>query len=108
MNWEQHKNTLAEGQSVKFRPKGNSMSPKIDSGDLVTVAPIGNSLEEQKKINKGDIVFCKVGRNFYVHLVQSIDQKMGGFRYQIGNNKKHTNGTIGIEQIFGKVVNVEK
>jgi hypothetical protein len=42
-----------------------------------------------------------------VHLVLAVQEKMGGFRYQIGNNKNHTNGTIGIESIFGKVTKVE-
>ena len=48
--------TLQRGGLVKFRPRGNSMSGKIDSGQLVTVTPVG-----QRDILKiGDIVICKI------------------------------------------------
>jgi len=102
MSWQNHIDKLAEGEIVQFRPKGNSMKPKIHSGQLVTVEPV-----EEDDIEKGDIVFCKVKGNHYVHLVQCIKQKMGGKRFQIGNNKGHTNGTIGFNSVFGKVTKVE-
>jgi len=94
---------LNRGETVQFRPRGNSMSPKINNGDKVTVSPC---LEED--LSKGDIVFCKVKGRKYVHLIEAITEKMGGRRFQIGNNKKHTNGTIGFNNIFGKVTKVEK
>lgn len=102
MNWDDHKEKLKEGKAVEFRPKGNSMQPKINSGDLVKVEPI----KDYSKIKKGDIVFCKVSGNYYVHLVQAVVQKMGGYRFQIGNNKNHTNGTVSQNQVFGKVTNI--
>lgn len=30
---------LQKGETVSFRPTGNSMTPKINSGELVTVSP---------------------------------------------------------------------
>ncbi len=102
MNWEQHRQDLAEGKSVSFRPKGNSMSPKIESGQLVTVEPI----EDHTQIEIGDIVFCKVKGNHYVHLVQATQKKMGGVRFQIGNNRNHTNGWTFQSNVFGKVTKV--
>lgn len=98
MNWELHRDKLAKGETVSFRPKGHSMEPKISSGNLVTVEPAKHPLQ------KGDIVFCKVGGKYYVHLIQAVK----GSNYQIGNNKKHTNGTIGPDSVFGKVTKVEK
>lgn len=103
MNYELHKDNLAKGETVQFQPKGNSMAPKINSGDLVTVDPV----ENYGDIEKGDIVFCKVKGNYYVHLVQAVEQKMGGWRFQISNSKGRTNGTIGSNAVFGKVVSVE-
>jgi signal peptidase I len=97
MSWEHHKDCLADGKDVSFRPRGNSMKPKIESGQLVTVSPIAGSLAE------GDIVFCKVKGKFYVHLIKAIE----GDRYQIGNNKGHVNGWVGRSAIFGKVTKVE-
>ena len=101
MNWELHRDKLRNGETIQIRPKGNSMVPRIHSGDLITIEPAKEPLE------KGDIVFCRVGGHFYVHLIQTITQKMGGYRYQIGNNKNHTNGTIGFDNIYGKVIKVE-
>jgi len=98
MNWTQHIESLRNGDSVAIRPKGNSMKPKIDSGNLVTIDPI------TEPIKKNDIVFCKVKGNYYIHLVKAIKGK----QYQIGNNKGHVNGWITINSIFGKVVEVNK
>lgn len=86
---------LVKGETVQFRPKGNSMNPLIKSGQLVTVAPC-------KDIQKGDIVFCKVKGKFYVHLVSAVNSN----RYQISNNKGYINGWIGINSIFGKVISI--
>ena len=104
MNWEQHRQDLEEGKTVSFRPKGNSMQPIINSGELVTVEPI----KDYSKVNKNDVVFCKVKGSHYVHLVTAIQQKMGGMRFQIGNNKGHTNGWVGEDQVFGKVTTVDR
>lgn len=92
---------LKAGEVIQFRPRGNSMKPKINSGNLVTISP------DVSELKPDDMVFCKVKGRFYVHLIQSISQKMGGRRFQIGNNKGHTNGTIGEQAVFGKVVRVE-
>lgn len=102
MNWELHRERLAAGETVQFRPKGNSMQPRIKSGQLVTVAPTS-----EDELEKGDVVFCRVNGHYYVHLVQAVTQKMGGRLFQIGNMKKHTNGTVGFNSIFGKVISVE-
>ena len=102
MNWQQHIADLKAGKTVTFRPSGNSMEPIINSGDLVKVVPIA----DYAKIRKDDIVFCKVKGHHYVHLVTATLQKMNGRRFQIGNNKGHTNGWVGENQVFGKVTEV--
>lgn len=104
MNWELHKKNLAAGETVQFRPKGNSMSPKVNSGDLVTIVPISKNLPKE-----GDIVFCKVFKNHYIHLINRVIPRSGqGFVYEISNNKGKINGVIGLNSIFGKVINVEQ
>lgn len=102
MNWIQHQRNLKMGRTVEFRPKGNSMSPKIESGQLVKVEPI----KDFSEISKGDIVFCKVNGTYYVHLVTAVQQKLGGYRFQIGNNKGRVNGWIFQDKLFGKVIQV--
>jgi signal peptidase I len=104
MNWQKHKEDLQEGKAVTFKPKGNSMKPRIYSGDEITIEPI----KDYSKISKGDIVFCKVKGNHYVHLVKATSDTMDEKRFQIGNNKGHVNGWIGTEQLFGKVTRVNR
>jgi hypothetical protein len=88
---------LQAGDTVKFRPRGNSMQGKIESGQLCTVSPISGD------IAVGDIVLCKVAGKQYLHLVKAVS----GGRYQIGNNKGHVNGWVGRNCVFGKLVKVE-
>lgn len=88
---------LKEGETVKFRPHGHSMQPKIHSGDLVTVSPDIDNLEV------GDIVLCKVHGTYYLHLIKAIE----GPRYQIANNHGHINGWCTKNGIYGRVTAVE-
>jgi phage repressor protein C with HTH and peptisase S24 domain len=88
---------LKLGEVVQFRPKGNSMVPKIHSGQLVTVSP------DCGELKKGHIVMCRVNGNYYVHLIHAIN----GEKYQIGNNKGRINGWVSRDSIFGRVIRVE-
>lgn len=89
---------LREGQSVSFRPRGNSMSGKIESGQLCTVAPV-----DPETLQPGDVVLCKVNGREYLHLVTAIQ----GRRFQIGNNRGRINGWVSAGAIFGRCVKVE-
>jgi len=90
---------LKNGETVQFRPCGNSMKGKIESGKLCTVEPIADF----GSLQKGDIVLCKVNGNEYLHLIKAITGK----RFQIGNNRGRINGWIGTNAIFGKCVMIE-
>lgn len=83
---------------VSFRPRGHSMSGKIESGQLCTVAPVGPG-----ELAVGDIVLCRVNGSEYLHLVKAID----GERFQIGNNRGRINGWITARSIFGRCTRVE-
>ena len=99
MGWATyHIAQLQNGETVRFRPRGNSMSPKIESGQLCTVEPV-----DPAGLKVGDIVLCKVRGAEYIHLVKAIQ----GSRFQIGNNRGHINGWIGPRSIFGRLVKVE-
>jgi len=99
MGWATgHIARLQRGETVTFRPRGNSMSGKVDSGQLCTVAPV-----DPATLAVGDIVLCRVRGAEYLHLVKAIQ----GGRFQIGNNRGHINGWIGANGIFGKCTKVE-
>ena len=77
---------LKNGETVSFRPRGNSMQGKIESRQLCTVEPTTNF----ENLEKGDIVLCKVNGKEYIHLIKAIQGK----RFQIGNNRGRTNGWV--------------
>ncbi len=89
---------LARGETVQFRPRGNSMVGKIASGQLCTVAPVGEQLPAV-----GDVVLCRVKGAQYLHLVKAVQ----GDRYQIGNNRGGINGWITARQIYGRLIAVD-
>ena len=100
MGWAtQYIAKLKEGETVQFRPRGNSMVGKIESGQLCTVEPI----ENPDTLQTGDIVLCKVNGSQYIHLIKAIQGK----RFQIGNNRGRINGWVGANSIFGKCVRIE-
>jgi hypothetical protein len=100
MGWaDSHIARLAEGETVQFRPRGNSMVGKIASGQLCTVQPLAHG----DALAVDDIVLCRVKGNQYLHLVKAIQ----GERFQIGNNRGGINGWITRRQIFGRLIAVE-
>ena len=90
---------LQSGETVQFRPRGNSMAGKIESGDLCTVAPA-----TREELEVGDIVLCKVGGFQYLHLIKAKQ----GERFLIGNNRGRTNGWIGLNGIYGRCIRIER
>jgi hypothetical protein len=89
---------LKLGAAVKFRPRGYSMSGKVESGQLVTVEPAAN-----RELRVGDIVLCKVNGVHYLHLIKAVS----GARFQIGNNCGLVNGWTSRQNIFGIVTHIE-
>lgn len=89
---------LSNGETIAFRPRGNSMVPLIRSGQLITVAPI----TKDTTIKEGSIVLCTVNDRQYVHLVKAVQQD----RYQIGNNRGLINGWIGYKNLYGIVIGI--
>jgi len=100
MGWATfHIEKLKKGETVQFRPRGNSMSGKIESGDLCTVVPA-----KKEELEVGDVVLCKVAGAQYLHLIKAKQ----GDRFQIGNNRGRINGWIGMNGIFGRCIRFER
>jgi len=83
---------LKAGETVSFRPRGGSMTGKIESGQLCTVEPVS----DLAALEVGDIVLCKVNGNEYLHLIKALQ----GQRFQIGNNRSFINGWVGLRLLF--------
>ncbi|MFO0548435.1 MAG: S24/S26 family peptidase [Polyangiaceae bacterium] len=99
MGWASvHIAKLQAGEHVSFRPRGNSMTPRIRSGQLCTVAPV-----DVVTLSIGDVVLCRVHGTEYLHIVKAID----GPRFQIGNNHGRINGWVSAAAIFGRLQRVD-
>ena len=98
--------TLQEQGVAIWKPKGNSMTPKIHSGDEVKVI-----ICDPLAYRVGDIVYAKVRGNFYLHLLTAIDASVGtGYfsRFQISSNHGHINGWTEAKNMFGICVQVKE
>ncbi len=92
-----HIERLLQGETVSFRPRGNSMRGKVDNGALCTVEPVG-----ERALAVGDIVLCKVNGQQYLHLIKAIR----GPSFQIGNNRGGINGWVSRANIYGVLISV--
>ena len=100
MGWATHYIAqLQQGQTATFRPRGNSMTGRIASGQQVTVRP----LESGEVLKKRDIVLCTVKGNQYLHLVTAV--KPG--QVQISNNHGKVNGWTSLSHVYGKCIAIE-
>ncbi len=100
MSWAKYAiEQLKQGQTVQIRPRGHSMTGKVNDGDLVTVTPVPTDTLEV-----GDIVLVRVKGTDYLHLIKAINQG----RFLIGNNRGRINGWVGHNCVFGKAIRVER
>lgn len=75
------------------------MKGKVNDGDLVTVEPCASAT-----LQRDDIVLVKVRGRDYLHLVKAIEAG----RVQIGNNRGHINGWVGLNCVYGRATKVER
>jgi hypothetical protein len=94
MNWKVEK--LLNGESFISKEKGNSMIPLIYSNQPCKLEPA-----TWEEVEVGDMVYCKVRKNYYTHLVLAKNEKTGCL---IGNNRGGVNGWT--KKIYGRVVEV--
>lgn len=90
---------LTDGKNAQIRPMGGSMRGRIESGQLVTIAPI-----EPSAVQVDDVVFVQWRGNYLLHLVKEI--KNGQFL--IGNNVGKTNGWVTGDAIRAKVIAIDE
>lgn len=102
MGWaDNYISRLQAGETVSFRPRGNSMTPLIKSGQQVTIHPVMTD----DPIEVGSVVLCRVKSKQYLHLVTGISGKPR--QYRISNNHGHINGWTPEYRIYGVVSEVQ-
>jgi hypothetical protein len=90
---------LTRGETVTLRPRGHSMTGKVNDGDQVTVAPCSGD----RAPAVGDVVLVRCRGHEYLHLVKARQ----GERFLIGNNRGGINGWVGRRAIFGVATVIE-
>lgn len=102
MGWASpHIVKLLKGETCQFRPHGNSMTPKIESGQLVTVDPVN----DDTRITVGCVVLCRVHGRELLHYVGAVLDN--GKTFEIRNARGIRNGTTPRRNIFGVLSKVE-
>ena len=107
------KSQLLEGKSVVYRSSGNSLWPRVQSGQKCTFIPVraaGQKLQQLGVyLHVGDIVFCEVQPRdrFFAHEIKEIETIKWVTYYSIGNARGHINGWCEAKHIYGKLVGVE-
>jgi hypothetical protein len=91
---------VAAGETVQIRPRGSSMSPIINSRELVTIAPV-----DAAQVEVGDVVLARVAGTVYLHLVSAVDRSRR--RVQISNNRGRINGWTSEDRVFGICTQVQ-
>lgn len=100
VNWSDFAVTeLQAGRSVTISPRGNSMTPKIKSGALVTLEPI----IDIDLLEKDDVVLVTIGGTIYLHLISAVEKE----RIQISNNHGHVNGWTNKNKVYGRVIDID-
>lgn len=100
MSWASYaKDALRRGETVQIRPRGHSMTGKVNDGDRVTLVPCDSTA-----LAVGDIVLVRVRGTDYLHLIKAIQ----GERFLIGNNRGGINGWVGKHAIYGVATHVER
>lgn len=89
---------LVAGHQAQVRPFGGSMRGRIESDQLVTIAPVNPAL-----VQVNDIVFVQWKGNYLLHLIKEIK----GSQVLIGNNLGKINGWVSAQAILGRVVAVD-
>jgi hypothetical protein len=88
---------LAAGEEVQIRPQGGSMRGRIESGQLVTLAPV-----RPEDVRADDVVLVEWKGNYLLHLVKEVR----GDQLLLGNNLGKVNGWVAASAVVGKVVAV--
>ena len=96
---------LRDGVSVRFRAGGRSMSPAIEDGETIVVAPVGDG-----RVTIGDVVYGDGPRGPIAHRVIAIDRAADGEPRFIlsGDAAVEHDRPLPARAIRGKVLGVER
>jgi hypothetical protein len=93
---------LKNGETVAFGEPGNSMDPIIKHRQKCVYAPVG----DPGLLERGQVVFCKVGPFHYTHMIKQIRHESGEWMFLICRRDGRENGWTPLSNVYGKVIEV--
>jgi len=94
---------LSRGNSVRMNIKGNSMSPTIRLGDIVTLRPI-----RFENIKKGNVVACRINPSDSTLTLHRVIKRKKNFIVTKGDASRYGDPPTTNENIFGKARLIER
>ncbi len=89
---------LLQGRTMRFRPRGRSMTPLLRDGDVVTIAP-------GKRCRIGDVVLFRIGEALILHRVVA---KFSGRVGTKGDALGRLDATVTPRDILGRAIRRER
>jgi hypothetical protein len=103
MSWsEEAKEALRLGQKVEVKPRGHSMTGRIQDGALVTLEPC-----RTEDLAVGDIVLVRIQGKRFSHVVLHSVLSIVAGRFLIGSHRGRVDGWVDWGDIYGVVTEVE-
>jgi len=96
------RSVIDKGALFRFRAHGNSMSPFIKDGDILTLAPIGNI-----RLSIGEIVAFVNAENLKLSVHRIIGKEAESYCLK-GDNLQTADGMVSGRNILARVVSVER
>ncbi len=103
MNWqEEAMAALQKGLPVQIRPRGHSMTGRINDGNLVTLEPCA-----AEALTAGTIVLVRIQGKRFSHIVLHSILSVEGDRFLIGSHQGRVDGWVDRGDIYGIATKVE-
>jgi len=92
---------LKNGHTMRYKTSGNSMSPLIRNGSILTV-------ELSREISIGDVILCKNDYGLIAHRVIRKKKTGSGFTFITkGDSVRFPDKPVSMSDLLGKVVKVD-
>jgi hypothetical protein len=96
---------LSDGIAVRFRAGGRSMTPTIEDGEVLIVAPAMSG-----QVDVADVVFCRTRAGAVAHrLLEIAPEAGGGSRLTLcGDASLETDHPVSESSVQGRVIGIER
>jgi len=92
----------ARGAMIRTRAWGGSMFPFIRSGDVLTIAPVGDA-----RLRPGDVAAARVAGSGRLAVHRIVASRGPAYLFR-GDNSSEADGWIPVADVLGVVVRVER